>query len=73
MRPFRKILFILALLTIIGMIPLAAAARLVDDQIENSKNRLLSGSFTVVGGNTSHDVKPFYDGEMCYLFLPEYT
>ncbi len=73
MRLFRKISFILALLVIAALVPLTAAARRMDVQTENSKNRLLSGSFTALRGDSSHDIKPFFDGEACYLFLPQYT
>ena len=73
MRLFRKISFILALLAIIGMISFAVIGKHFDRQIENSKNRLLNGSFTALCGDGSHDIKPFFDGEACYLFLPQYT
>lgn len=73
MRSVRRISFILALLVIIGMIPLAVAAGVIDSQMEKSKNRLLSGSFTVSGENTSHMIRPFSDGMSCYLFLPDFT
>lgn len=71
MRRFRTIAFILGLLALFGIFLLATAAKQMDIQIENSKNRLLSGSFTVSGENTSHAVKPFSNGEVYCLFLPK--
>ena len=71
MRVFRRIAFVLALLGIIALIPMVITAKRMDEQLEKSKNRLLSGSFTVIGENTSHAVKAFSDGTACYLFLPK--
>ena len=73
MRLFRKISFILASLAIIGMISFAVIGKRIDSQIENSKNRLLNGSFTAVCGDSAHDIKAFFNGEACYLFLPRST